>query len=790
MIARWSAAVRRLRRRFGAPERLVRRLGLPTADASDERGLILVQIDGLSRHELEHALRRGRMPFLGSLLAREGYHLHTHYSGIPSTTPAVQGELFFGVPQCVPAFGFRDRQSKTIVRMLEPETAARVEQQLSSECASPLMAGGSSYSNVFTGGAAEPHFSPAALGDGKTTWISRPGVRARLLLGHLPSMLRMVGLAAVEFGLAIADMLRGAIAGRDLWGELKYVPKRVAVSVVLRDLMTIGACVDATRGLPVVQLNYLGYDEQAHRRGPASSFAHWSLKGIDASIKRVWRAAHASPREYDVWVYSDHGHQRTISYAELFNRPLIDAINIVLQRELNIVATQDNEAPVVGGQRASWLRSTPLASTPASFASGSSAQVVGMGPLGYIYFPRPLSPAEEQRVASALVRDAGIPLVLARTADGKAIAWKEHDCLTLPEDAAHVLGAEHPFLQTAATDLAALCHHPDAGDLMISGWRLGEAPLSFPMERGAHGGPGPQETGAFALLPHDAPVVLNDTKFLRPVELRQAALIALGRAPRDSAPVRPSRRQRGQLRLVTYNVHRCLGMDGKLSPDRIARVLAHCDADVIALQELDVRRRRTGNVDQVHAIAQRLRMDFHFHPAITIEEEAYGDAILSRLPLRLVRSAKLPSSPSDPQAEPRGAIWVEVDVDGQPVQIINTHLGLGRRERLAQVAALLGSEWLGDSACREPVVLCGDFNAVRFSVPYRQLTGRLRDAQFSLPGHRRRATWSSNYPLVAIDHVFCSGEIEVKAVEVARTSVARLASDHLPLIVDLAISAN
>jgi endonuclease/exonuclease/phosphatase family metal-dependent hydrolase len=210
----------------------------------------------------------------------------------------------------------------------------------------------------------------------------------------------------------------------------------------------------------------------------------------------------------------------------------------------------------------------------------------------------------------------------------------------------------------------------------------------------------------------------------------------------------------------------------------------------VAAQELDLRRRRTGGVDQAHTIAECLQMDFHFHPAITIEEEAYGDAVLSRLPLRLVRSAKLPPSPSDPNAEPRGAIWVEIDVDGQPVQIINTHLGLGRRERLAQVAALLGNEWIGAPACRGPIVLCGDFNAVRFSAAYRQLTARLRDAQFAIAGHRRHATWVSNYPLVAIDHVFCSGEIDVKSVELPRTRAARLASDHLPLVVDLSIPAS
>jgi endonuclease/exonuclease/phosphatase family metal-dependent hydrolase len=178
-------------------------------------------------------------------------------------------------------------------------------------------------------------------------------------------------------------------------------------------------------------------------------------------------------------------------------------------------------------------------------------------------------------------------------------------------------------------------------------------------------------------------------------------------------------------------------------------------------------------------------MEFHFHPAMTIEEERYGDAILSRLPMRLVHAGALPGSPSDRRAETRGALWVEVDVEGKAVQVTNTHLGLGRRERLGQIDALLGSEWLGHPNCTEPAILCGDFNAPVRSEAYRRLARRVRDAQAVVPSHRRRGTWFSDYPLLSIDHVFFKGKVDVAAVEVVSTSTARLASDHLPLVVDL-----
>src|SRR5512142_1089209 len=97
-------------------------------------------------------------------------------------------------------------------------------------------------------------------------------------------------------------------------------------------------------------------------------------------------------------------------------------------------------------------------------------------------------------------------------------------------------------------------------------------------------------------------------------------------------------------RILTYNVHRCVGTDGALDVARIAKVIAQMRPDIVALQELDVLRARTDLVDQAHAIAEQLGMSFHFHPAFTVEEELYGDAILTACPIRVVRAGALPGS--------------------------------------------------------------------------------------------------------------------------------------------------
>lgn len=240
-------------------------------------------------------------------------------------------------------------------------------------------------------------------------------------------------------------------------------------------------------------------------------------------------------------------------------------------------------------------------------------------------------------------------------------------------------------------------------------------------------------------------------------------------------------------RILTYNVHSGVGTDGVLDIARTAEVIARCKADIVALQELDVGRERTRGMDQAHELAERLGMRFAFHAALKVEEEQYGDAILTHLPMRLVRSAPLPTLPEFTVLETRGALWVEVDVGGRRLQVINTHLGLVPREQREQVAALLGEDWISHSACVDPVILLGDFNAVSRARPYRALTGALRDAQKTLR-RRTHKTFPSRAPLLRIDHLFVSKSVIVQDVQAADAPLMRVASDHLPLWMDFELA--
>ena len=243
------------------------------------------------------------------------------------------------------------------------------------------------------------------------------------------------------------------------------------------------------------------------------------------------------------------------------------------------------------------------------------------------------------------------------------------------------------------------------------------------------------------------------------------------------------------VRLLTYNVHRCVGTDRRLDVGRVAEVIAAQSPDIVALQEVDVGRARTGGVDQAHRIAQRLGMAFHFNAAFKVEEEQFGDAILTVLPERLVKAGPLPGHPRFPQLEPRGALWVEIETAAGVLSVINTHLGLVPREQRLQAAALAGKDWVQGAAAGAPLVLVGDMNATPRNAAYRILAARMAEARRAAPFSHRAPTFPSTFPVLAIDHVFASEAVVVDAVRTPLDPLSRLASDHLPLIVDLSLAA-
>jgi endonuclease/exonuclease/phosphatase family metal-dependent hydrolase len=235
------------------------------------------------------------------------------------------------------------------------------------------------------------------------------------------------------------------------------------------------------------------------------------------------------------------------------------------------------------------------------------------------------------------------------------------------------------------------------------------------------------------------------------------------------------------MRIVSYNVHAAVGMDGVRSEQRIAEVLAECEPDVVALQELDCSRKRSDWVDQARCISAWLEMEGHFHPAFEWENEKFGDAILSRWPMQLKRASQLPGEVCRFFGERRGALWVEIQEAGVSWQVFNTHFGISRSERRLQADALAGIGWVGGVDPGAPCVICGDFNSPPGGVVHRALAGHWREVVPRMPG----LTFPTRFPIVRLDHFFVHGAVSEARSWVHRSPKAQIASDHFPVVAEV-----
>lgn len=240
-----------------------------------------------------------------------------------------------------------------------------------------------------------------------------------------------------------------------------------------------------------------------------------------------------------------------------------------------------------------------------------------------------------------------------------------------------------------------------------------------------------------------------------------------------------------RLRVATYNVHGCVGMDGQRSETRVADVIAELSADVVGLQEIDRARTRSSSVDQAAVIAERLGWHHHFQLAMQQRDGEYGNAIISRFPLTLSRAIELPGIAPWYCRETRAAACVTVQAEFGPVDVINTHLGLGRRERRLQAQLLTSAEWSGTGKL---LILLGDLNSLPWARPLRLLRKTLRDVRVLLPAARSLRTFPTARPILALDHIFVNAALQPTNVVVHRTPRARLASDHYPLVADLVLA--
>lgn len=220
------------------------------------------------------------------------------------------------------------------------------------------------------------------------------------------------------------------------------------------------------------------------------------------------------------------------------------------------------------------------------------------------------------------------------------------------------------------------------------------------------------------------------------------------------------------VRVATYNIHRARGLDGQVSLNRIADVLRQIDADVVGVQEV--------YEAQAEHLARDLEMQFVTGVTVHRSDGAYGNAIFTRLPLQGVATFDL----SVRTREARGGIRVDLALRNHILHVFNVHLGLRGRERAEQVKWLVERHILWDDRTG-PRVVIGDLN--EWFPPGR--VGRALRREFT--SLRRRLTHPALLPLWALDRIYWDHAVRGESLRVHRSRLARVASDHLPLVASL-----
>jgi endonuclease/exonuclease/phosphatase family metal-dependent hydrolase len=232
------------------------------------------------------------------------------------------------------------------------------------------------------------------------------------------------------------------------------------------------------------------------------------------------------------------------------------------------------------------------------------------------------------------------------------------------------------------------------------------------------------------------------------------------------------------LRVVTYNIHRAIGMDRRKRPERIARVLGDVNADVIALQEV-IGPGRSG-AGHAQTLGAELGMGWVMAPTRELRGHQFGNVVLSRYPIHDHAHIDL----SWKTCEPRNAHRVSVDVGLGSLQFYNVHLGTALLERRHQAPRL--ADWIHDTRVPGPKVVLGDFNEWGRGLVDDVLAERLESANL-FPHLRRRRTYPGFLPLLHLDHIYFEGDVEIRRIHLPRTRLSLVASDHLPLVADLRI---
>lgn len=233
------------------------------------------------------------------------------------------------------------------------------------------------------------------------------------------------------------------------------------------------------------------------------------------------------------------------------------------------------------------------------------------------------------------------------------------------------------------------------------------------------------------------------------------------------------------VRVATYNIHRARGLDRRTRPERIAAVLAAIKPDVVALQE--VIGPGLSGAGHAEAIGAALGMGWIMAPTRELRRHQFGNVVLSRYPIREHSQVDL----SWKTCEPRNSQRAVIDLGhGRLLQVYNVHLGTALLERRYQAPKL--ASWIRDQRPHGPKIVLGDFNEWGRGLVSDVLAARLESVDLFAYLKRRR-TYPGFFPVLHLDHIYFEGGIDILRVDLPRTRLSLVASDHVPLVADIRV---
>jgi uncharacterized membrane protein YvlD (DUF360 family) len=518
------------------------------------RGLVMVEIDGLSVHHLHKALADGLMPTLQEMIDEEGYTLSKVDCGIPSQTSACQAGILFGDNYDIPAFRWYDKSEQRLIVSTKDATYLNARYAHGNG----LLRGGTSISNMLNGDAEKSLLTVADIKTDDKEQQKRRAEDIRLLMLNPYFFMRTI---ALFLGNAVREVWEGWQQKRkDVYPRLNrmhggYPFIRAATSTIVRDLAANLAVLDIVRGSPSIYVTWPGYDEVAHHSGPWTSDAFGELKRFDQTIDRVRRAVRErAPRPYDLILLSDHGQsfgptfkmRYGVSLKEFIEQQLPQGVTVAqsmggdtgmtslagVSGELANVQQQEGGAAgkAVAKQSQKLIDKGAKAGEQEEPAQAAQVTAYGSGNLAQVYFdlyPRKITINELNAaypgMVDALVQHEGIGLVCGYGEDGTPLAVSKAGQRNL--HTGEVTGQD-PLLPYAPADPNAYGHatiekrvwqvrrvmdFPHAGDLMVISTVYPDGTVAALEELiGNHGGLGGEQTDAF--LFHPADVVVPDTR--------------------------------------------------------------------------------------------------------------------------------------------------------------------------------------------------------------------------------------------------------------------------------------